>query len=253
LIQNAVEKVRRALEGAIAARTLGPNTILSSFDRSCSIYPIIETLGAATDLEVIRKYAVLPKNSEGAVESLKIEVEALKSSSTQNELKHARDRASVVDELKTVIEIAKAFDLPAYGQRVKAREDEASQRRNEAGSKAFEGLEIPGILTQEWRQFIQAGEVYLKKHLDAAYPADNEPCAFCQQPLLANAVELVRKYRDFSNNAIKEALDTAERQLHEYVGPVTNLEIERIEQRLATVASGEADVLWVVKNTFSKH
>jgi AAA domain len=44
LVQNAIERVRTALEAAIAARTPGPNTILSSFDRSCSIYSSIETL-----------------------------------------------------------------------------------------------------------------------------------------------------------------------------------------------------------------
>ena len=38
LVQNAIERVRTALEGAIAARTPGVNTLLASFDRACSIY-----------------------------------------------------------------------------------------------------------------------------------------------------------------------------------------------------------------------
>jgi hypothetical protein len=57
LVQNGIERVRTALEATITARTPGPNAILASFDRSCSIYPIIETLGAATDLDEIKKYA----------------------------------------------------------------------------------------------------------------------------------------------------------------------------------------------------
>jgi hypothetical protein len=84
----------------ITARTPGPNTILSSFERSCSIYSIIETLGAATDLEEIRKYTTLPENIDATIESLTI-VDALKSSNIQTELKRSRDRAALVKALTT--------------------------------------------------------------------------------------------------------------------------------------------------------
>jgi hypothetical protein len=111
LVQNAIERVRAALEATITVRTPGTNAILVSFDRSCSIYPIIETLGAATDLDEIRKYAVLPDNIDATIESLKIEVDALKSSNIQNQLKRSRDRAAIVKALKAAIETAKAFDI----------------------------------------------------------------------------------------------------------------------------------------------
>jgi energy-coupling factor transporter ATP-binding protein EcfA2 len=242
LVQNGVERVRTALEAAIAARTPGPNTILVSFDRSCSIYPIIETLGAATDLDEIKKYAVLPENIDATIESLKIEIDALKSSNIQNELRRSRGRMAVVKALKTAIETAKSFDVAKYGPLVQARE-QASRRRDKAGSKAFEGLGIRGVLSQEWRQFIQAGEEYLKENAAEAYPNTDDPCAYCQQPLTAKAVELVRKYRDFSNNEIKTALDAAERQLRDYAAPVLDLNVDLLQQQLAAEANGGADVL----------
>lgn len=241
-VQNAVERVRTALEAAITARTPGANTILASFDRSCSIYAIIETLGAATDVDEIRKYAVLPENIAATIESLRIEVDALKSSNIQNELKRSRDRAAVVKALKTAIETARAFDIVTYASHVQAR-DQASQRRDEAGSKAFEGLGIPGVLSQEWRQFIQAGEEYIKKNTAKTYPDTDDPCAYCQQPLTTKAVELVKKYRDFSNNEIKTALDTAERQLRDYVAPVVDLRVDTLQQQLAAETNGGPDVL----------
>jgi len=242
LVQNGVERVRTALEAAIAARTPAPNTILVSFDRSCSIYPIIETLGAATDLDEIKKYAVLPENIDATIESLKIEIDALKSSNIQNELRRSRGRMAVVKALKTAIETAKSFDVAKYGPLVQARE-QASRRRDKAGSKAFEGLGIPGVLSQEWRQFIQAGEEYLKENAAEAYPNTDDPCAYCQQPLTAKAVELVRKYRDFSNNEIKAALDAAERQLRDYAAPILDLNVDLLQQQLAAEANGGADVL----------
>ena len=41
LVQNGIERVRVAFEAAIASRTPGPNILLVSFDRSCSIYASI--------------------------------------------------------------------------------------------------------------------------------------------------------------------------------------------------------------------
>jgi energy-coupling factor transporter ATP-binding protein EcfA2 len=246
LVQNGIERVRAAFETTIAARTPGPNTILASFDRACSIYAIIETLGSATDLDEIRKYAVLPENIDAAIESLTIEVDALKSSNIQNELKRARDRHAVVKALKTAIETAKAFDIEIYASRVQAR-DQAAQRRDEAGNKAFEGLGIPSVLSEEWRQFIQAGEEYLKKNAADKYPSKDDNCAYCQQPLTTKAVELVKKYRDFSNNAIKAALDTADRQLRDCVAPVVNIKADTLQQQLAAETNGGPDILDPVK------
>lgn len=246
LVQNGIERVRTSLESAIIVRTPGSNTILASFDRSCSIYAIIETLGAATDLDEIRKYAVLPESIDTTIESLTIEVDALKSSNIQNELKRFRDRTAVVKALKTAIETAKTFDIEMYAARVQAR-DQAAQRRDEAGNKAFERLGIPGVLSEEWRQFIQAGEEYLKKNTGDKYPGTDDPCAYCQQPLTTKAVELVKKYRDFSDNAIKAALDTAERQLRDCVAPVVNIKADTLQQQLAAETNGGPDILDPVK------
>ncbi|MGB9072389.1 MAG: AAA family ATPase [Terriglobales bacterium] len=242
LVQNGIERVRTAFEATITARTPGPNTILVSFDRSCSIYAIIETLGAATDLDEIRKYAVLPEDVDATIESLTIEVDALKSANIQNELKRSRDRAAVVKALKSAIETAKAFDITTYASHVQAR-DQASRRRDEAGNKAFEGLGIPGVLSDEWRQFIQAGEEYLKKNTAKTYPGTDDPCAYCQQPLTAAAVELIKKYRDFTNNEIKAALDSAERQLRDYIAPVLNVKSDTLQQQLTAETNGGPDIL----------
>jgi energy-coupling factor transporter ATP-binding protein EcfA2 len=246
LVQGSIERVRTAFEAAIAVRTPGANTLLMSFDRACSIYPTIETLGAATDLNDIRPYAVIPDDIDATIDALKLEVDALGSSNIQNELKRARDRASVVKALKSAITTANAFDVATYAARVSAR-NAASQRRDAAGNKAFEGLAIPGVFGDEWRRFIQTGEDYIRKHAPAAYPETNDACAYCQQPLTATALDLVRKYRDFSNNEIKTALDTADEALASYAKPLVDMDAEALETQLATEANGTADVLDAVK------
>lgn len=241
-VQNGIERVRTALERAITARTPGANTLIASFDRACSVYATIETLGAATDIEDIRKYAVLPDNADAKIESLKTEIDALKSTNIQNELKRARDRGAVAQSLKTAIEAAKAFDAAKYAALVEDCK-RATRRRDEAGSKAFDGLGIPGVLTDEWRTFIQAGEDYLKTHATKDYPHAAESCAYCQQPLTAKALDLIKKYREFTNNDIRAALDNAERELREYIAPITTLKADALQQQYAVETSGGGDVL----------
>ena len=241
-VQNGVERVRTALERAITARTQGANTLLASFDRVSSIYPTIETLGAATDIEEIRKYAILPDDAESTIESLKTEIDALRSSNAQNELRRTRGRAAVVQSLREAIDAAKALDLGKYAALVEACK-RAKQRRDEAGAKAFDGLGIPGALTDEWRSFIQSGEDYLKKHAEEGYPHAADSCAYCRQPLTAAAVELIRKYRDFTNNEIRAALDRAARELREYVAAITALDLGVLRERLDGETSSDGDVL----------
>jgi hypothetical protein len=151
-----------------------------------------------------------------------------------------------VKALKTAIQTTKGFDVATYASSVQAWE-QASRRRDEAGSKAFEGLGIPGVLSLEWRQFIQAGEEYLKKNIGETYPEAENPCAYCRQPLTAKALELVKKYRDFSNNDIKTALDSAESQLRHYVAAVVDLNVDTLQQQLAAETNGRPDVLDPVK------
>lgn len=241
-VQNGIERVRSAFERAITARTAGANTLLASFDRACSIYTTIETLGAATEMEDVRKYTILPENVDATIESLSIEIDALKSTNVQNELKRVRDRVTVVQLLKAAIEVAKAFDVAKYVALVE-RCHEATRRRDEAGNKAFDRHEIPGVLTAEWRAFIQAGEDYLRKHTTEGYPHAADSCAYCRQPLTAMALELIKKYREFTNDTIKAALDQAERELREYIAPIMTLKAEALQQQYADETSGGGDVL----------
>src|SRR5690606_1070079 len=128
---------RTALSQAISARTPGANTLQQFFDPSSSIYPLIATLGGATDLEEIRRYAALPDRFESTIESLKAEIEALKSSNTQNELKRLQARRAMVEALSSAIDVARAFDLERYAELLDAY-TRNKERRDKAGAKAFE-------------------------------------------------------------------------------------------------------------------
>lgn len=242
LVQNAIEQVRSALGSATNVRTHTGNLLLASFDRSSSIYATIETLGAATDIAEVRAFATVPEDIDARIESLSIEIDALSSSRKRSELKRAQNRAALVQDLGQAIAIMAAFDEEEYISLVATR-DAAARQRDAAGGKAFEDLAIPGVLGPEWRRFIQAGEEYLTANAPADYPLETSKCAYCRQPLTTAALQLLKKYRDFSDNDIKRALDAADRQVRQYVSSAEQIDVEGLSQRLQTEVNDQPDVL----------
>jgi AAA domain-containing protein len=105
------------------------------------------------------------------------------------------------------------FDVPKYAKSLE-RLQKAEKQYEKATQESFAGLPIPGLLKEEWRRFIQAGEEYLKT-LDGAgkYPAKGEECLYCRQPLSPEAVALLKKYRDYCNNDLRAELDGAGRDI----------------------------------------
>ena len=65
---------------------LGGRTTLDGWCRAIAggMFSSIETLGAATDLDEIRKDAVLPENIDATIDSVTTEVDALSSLNIQN-------------------------------------------------------------------------------------------------------------------------------------------------------------------------
>ncbi len=242
LVQRAIERVRVALDAAITKRSPGTNTLLSSFDRASSIYAAIETLGAATDLDELKTYAQLPDDCQSTIEGLRIEIDALKSKNLQTEVHRAKDRLLLVNDLASAISTASSFDMNTYTVKRQALL-QATLQRDSAGAKAFEDMAIQGLLSPEWRAFVEAGDAYRKSHLAVDYPVDHDNCSYCRQPLLADAVALIQKYGDFANNAFRKAVDDAKRDIDDYTIDVLRIDPQGLTERLANEVTTENDLL----------
>lgn len=118
-----------------------------------------------------------------------------------------------LDAIKKAFSVIGRFDIAAYGERL-ASLQKAEREYESATQESFAGLPIPGLLQDEWREFIWAGEEYLRGLDDEeAYPEAGKECLYCRQPLSPEAVSLLRKYRDFCNNDLRTGLDGAMREL----------------------------------------
>lgn len=213
LVQQGIEGVRTRLEQDVAARTQASNPFLVQFNRQSRVYPLIDSLGAATDLAQLKALAAVSEHEQQEIPTLNAEIEALQTTNPAPQLKLAETVKQHLDALIEAFSALGRFDMTKYATALD-RFQKAEQQYEKATRESFAGLPIPGLLKEEWRRFIQAGEEYLKSFGNAGkYPAKDEACIYCRQPLGQEAVVLVRKYRDFFNNDLRLRLETAGREL----------------------------------------
>lgn len=213
LVQQGIEGVRGRLDQGVSDRTQTSNPFLAQFDRQSRIYPLIDSLGAATDLAQLKTLATVTDAEQQEIPGLKTEVEALQTTNPAAQLRLANTVTQHLDVFTKAFSAIGRFDLPKYAKSLE-RLQKAEQQYEKATQESFAGLPIPGLLKEEWRRFIQAGEEYLKT-LDGAakYPAKDEECLYCRQPLSPEAVALLKKYRDYCNNDLRVELDGAGRDI----------------------------------------
>ncbi|MGD0290028.1 MAG: AAA family ATPase [Candidatus Binataceae bacterium] len=209
LVQQGIEGVRSRLEQGVNDRTQTSNPFLVQFDRQSRIYPLMDSLGAATDLDQLRALGAVTDAEKQEIPTLKAEVEALQTTNPAAQLKLAESVKQHLDAIIKSLSIVGRFDVPRYAKSLE-RFEKAEQQYEKATQESFAGLPIPGLLKEEWRRFIQAGEEYLKT-LDGSdkYPANGEECLYCRHPLSPEAVALLKKYRDYCNNDLRTELDGA--------------------------------------------
>ncbi len=233
-VQQGIDGVRSRLDKALRDAAQTGNPFTAQFDRQSRIYPIIDSLGAATDITELKKLSVVSADEQQDVTTLKTEIEALQTTNPTAQLKLVEGTKQNIDVLRRAATAIGGFDVAGFNKALE-RLRAAEQRSEKATQESFAGLDIPGLLQEEWRNFIQAGDAYLKSlEVSESYPVKGADCLYCRQPLMPEAVSLLTKYRDYCNNQVREELNNA----HEAVGAIgrkfqQGVNFADLERRLA--------------------
>ncbi len=236
LVQQGIEDVRSRLDQSIRDLGRSDNPFLAQFDRQSRVYPLIDSLGAATDLLELKRLATVPEQERESLPTLKTEIEALQTTNPAAQLRLAETLKQHLEALLRSFPVLGRFDSATYGKAID-RLRRAQREYEIATQESFAGLPIPGVLQDEWWRFIQAGEDYVKSlQGQGAYPVTGDECLYCRQPLSPEALDLLRKYRDYCNNAFRVELDGAERELETIRRPFRqNVDLADLERRLNEV------------------
>lgn len=237
ITQHAVEAIRRKLEDEIAQRKPRTNTFLQHFPRGSSLYTQIESLGPASDIAALRRLGTVSAEEKQRARELGQELDALRSNAPQAQQRLAESEVKAARSLVALAEAASGFDLDGYGallQRYSAAKDELAKARTLPLGK----LGIPETLRPTWERFVVAGEEYIGAiGGQDRYPASGDSCIYCRQPLLAEAIDVIRQYHTFCDNERRRRVDEVEVELTAHAGRLLKLDLvgglRVVEEQLA--------------------
>jgi hypothetical protein len=149
-VAAGLQGVQQRVASEVTNLASGSNPLLSKFARETKVYPLIETLGAATDLSELEAVAVVDDDAEATHERLLTEVNALRSNTFDALLTNAQQAERELRCLSGLVSAIKSFDAPRYEQAVTAMAD-AEKRRAEAREQLFTEDELPGQPDEQLR------------------------------------------------------------------------------------------------------
>jgi recombinational DNA repair ATPase RecF len=221
----------------------GANPLLARFSRGTTIYPMIETLGATSDLAELARLATVGDDGEAQRDRLQGEVEALRANTLDALLTNARQSQRDLARLSNVLRVVASYDTVVY-EAARQSLAAAQRRRAEARELLFSPAELPGSPDEDWQRFIVAGDSY-RRHLDAEhYPQSGDSCLYCTQILSPAALDLVGRYRTFLDETVTQQLNAAQGALARASLPLDSSELAAALEFAAGQAALEEAPRW---------
>jgi hypothetical protein len=240
LVADGIERVQAKLQAAGETRQPRANPFVNRFPRESRLYTKIEGLGASTDLAELETLAQVSKEEEAEVPGLREKVEALRSGSVRAQIERAQREHAILARVLEVARIIVGFDRDAYRGAVAAlRTAHADHER--ATREALSGEDVPGILGAAWKDFVEAAEGYIRHIGLDPYPAHGQACVYCRQPLSDRGVALLRKYRDYCNDALRQAVEGAGERLRTLSAPVRDLRLDELKRDVESLVEALED------------
>jgi hypothetical protein len=211
---RAVQAKVETAAGDLRSQSAG---LISRFSRESSIYPVIETLGAATDLEALKARADTTVQGDERLAQQQRAVAALEANTIGNQLTINQRIALVLSRAIAATELVEAFDAKQYEGLI-ATAASLKADYETFRSELFEAAGLPAEPEETWAAFIASGEQY-RQHLAATGDHDESRCLYCRQPLDQTAVALVNKYREFLDDKMAADIEEANTALAQLTDP----------------------------------
>lgn len=226
LLTEVVDKIKTKLEKARSEMLGVGNQFTHGFNRQGTLYSKIDTLGASTDVEELKKLALVTSEEEESLSEQEAKVNALRSDTTDASLQIALAEKQWLLTVQKCAEPLSKISVESYNASVLALR-QAKESYTATNEIAFADKNIPGFATPAWTSFIEAGESYIKSNFPL-YPATTDTCVYCRQALSTEAIDLLKKYRDYCSNEAKKNVISADSVVKSITAPLTAAQLERV-------------------------
>lgn len=242
-VANGLQDIQERIATEVSSLAGGPNPLLARFARETKIYPLIETLGAATDVHELEAAAAVDDETEATHDRLTGEVHALQANALDALLTNAQQVERELRRLSGLLATTKSFDAARYDNAVTAVAL-AEKRHTEVREELFSQNELPGRPDDGWQQFIAAADTYRQSMGYDEYPQEADACLYCMQPLSPTAISLLARYRTFLDEVQAQQLTTARTALVAARLVLNESEVDRATEHVADLALKDATSGW---------
>lgn len=218
-----IKSVQAQVDDAIRGLRAESAGIAPRFPRGSSVYPLIETLGAATDLEQLKAAADPDPNISTRIADLRRTVAALEADTISAETKLQQRVERILTQAATAATVVAAFNVASYNEELEALATFEQDYRT-FRTALFQAADLPAAPDETWSAFIEAGETY-QSHLTALDAHDPDRCLYCRQSLSEGASALIGKYSEYLEDKITTAIAAAKSQLRTLTEGVRSIQI----------------------------
>lgn len=225
-----IKAVQLRIDGAVSELGTGTSTLLSRFPKDSSVYPLIETLGAATDLDDLKARADNDPKVDDRIDALRRAVAALEANTIAAQITLRQRAERVLAQATVATTTLTNFNVTAYnGSLIKRSELQADYKAFRA--ELFKAADVPAEPEETWEAFVSSGEAY-RRHLDTLGVHDGDRCLYCRQSLADPAKDLVTKYGDYLADKISADIAAINSQISGLTAPLRSVDISEVESLL---------------------
>ncbi|AOT06075.1 AAA family ATPase [Arthrobacter sp. U41] len=216
-----IKSVQSQIDQTVQDLKSGSTGILSRFPRGSSVYPLIETLGAATDLEQLKAAADPDTDVDDRIADLRRTVAALEADTISAEIKLQQRVERILTQAAVAARAIVAFKVADYDGELETLAGLEQDYRN-FRTALFEAADLPAEPDDTWSRFIEAGESY-ETHLSVLGAHDADRCLYCRQPLSEAAHALIGKYSEYLEDKITTDIAASKTRLNALTEPIVSI------------------------------
>jgi energy-coupling factor transporter ATP-binding protein EcfA2 len=230
-VTHGIQGVQKLLEAAIASLKSPASALLNRFDRGSTIYPMIETIGAASDLDELKRLADVGGDAPERLKILQRAVAALQANTTSQQIAVLQRRERVLAQAAGYLDVLDHLTVEDHDA-VVMRLGDLQRDYTTFREGLFAAADLPAPPEETWEAFIRSGQTY-REHLEELSVHDESRCLYCRQNVGSDAAGLLTKYRDYLEDKIAGDISDCKSNLAEMVTPLLTRQLLEVETFLA--------------------
>lgn len=221
-----IKSVKDRIEKTVNNLRPEPSELLARFATSSTIYPMIQQLGASTNLENLKSRARFDEDVKASIEDLRRTVAKLEANTLGADIQLQERFQRVLTQAVTAATAIASFDADIYNCECKnlhVLERDLEVMRTDL----FKTDDLPAEVDETFFKFIEAGKAY-QEHLISVGAHDAKRCLYCRQSLNEEARGLIGRYSKYLDDKIATEIQASRKRLRDLAEPVTSTNISEV-------------------------